>query len=186
MLQILQVDRAGSPLAWLHVKEAAQLEALGKIAWGVGAPCVVLRGGTSARTGLISLLPIRPVISLMGEEFRPLGHKAPAVSRLAVLRRDRHICAYCGECYREADLTVDHVLPKSRNGPYSWQNLVASCVPCNQRKNCWTPEEARMPLLYLPYVPSTQELFILRNRAILADQMDYLRAGLPKASRLHA
>ncbi|HET6828395.1 MAG TPA: HNH endonuclease, partial [Ramlibacter sp.] len=54
------------------------------------------------------------------------------------------------------------------------------------RKSNRTPEQARMPLLYTPYVPSLWEDFILRNRRILADQMEFLMAHLPKNSRLHA
>ncbi len=65
-------------------------------------------------------------------------------------------------------------------------NVVTACRPCNHRKSHRTPEQAHMPLLYTPYVPSLWEDFILRNRRILADQMEFLMAHLPKSSRLHA
>ena len=64
-------------------------------------------------------------------------------------------------------------------------NLVPACKPCNHRKSSRTPEQATMPLLYAPYVPSLWEDFILRNRRILADQMEFLMAHLPQSSRLH-
>ena len=65
-------------------------------------------------------------------------------------------------------------------------NLVTACRACNTRKASRTPEEAKMPLVYLPYVPSRWEDFILANRHILADQMEYLLAKVPAHSRLHA
>ena len=63
-------------------------------------------------------------------------------------------------------------------------NLVISCRPCNQRKGNRTPEQAGMSLLYTPYLPSLYEDMILKGRNILADQMDFLAANLPKNSRL--
>jgi len=64
--------------------------------------------------------------------------------------------------------------------------VVTACKSCNHRKGNRTPEQAHMGLLYAPYVPSLWEDFILRNRRILADQMEFLMSHLPKTSRLHA
>ena len=61
-----------------------------------------------------------------------------------ILERDEHVCQYCG---KKAN-TVDHVVPKSRGGSSSPVNLVAACMPCNQKKADRTPEEAGMPLLH--------------------------------------
>ena len=77
-------------------------------------------------------------------------YRQPAVSRKGVLKRDRHRCAYCGA----HATTIDHVLPKSRGGGMTWVNLVAACTPCNGTKKNRTPDEAGMPLLFKPYVPS--------------------------------
>ena len=63
---------------------------------------------------------------------------------------------------------------------------MTACRSCNTRKGNRAPEQANMPLLYVPYVPNRHEHFILRNRRILADQMEYLLAGVPRSSRLHA
>ena len=65
-------------------------------------------------------------------------------------------------------------------------NVVTACKGCNHRKGNRTPEQAHMDLLYTPYVPTLWEDFILRNRRILADQMEFLMAHLPAGSRLHA
>ena len=78
-------------------------------------------------------------------------YKRILLSRKNILRRDRYQCQYCGS---RDKLTIDHVLPKSRGGPDTWDNLVAACVPCNNRKGSHTPEEARLELRRKPYRPS--------------------------------
>jgi 5-methylcytosine-specific restriction endonuclease McrA len=100
--------------------------------------------------------------------------------------RDRNICAYCGGHFHEEELTREHIIPFAQNGRDHWMNVVTACRACNHRKANRTPEQARMDLLYTPYVPSLWEDFILRNRRILADQMEFLMAHLPKNSRLAA
>ena len=73
------------------------------------------------------------------------------LTRRNVLRRDNHRCQYCGARER---LTLDHVMPKSRGGADTWENLAAACVPCNNRKGSRTPEEAGMTLRRQPFRPS--------------------------------
>lgn len=74
-----------------------------------------------------------------------------SLTRKNVFRRDHHRCQYCGD---RDGLTLDHVMPKSRGGRDTWENLVTACVPCNNRKGSRTPEEARMPLRKRPFRPS--------------------------------
>lgn len=74
-------------------------------------------------------------------------------SRNNVYRRDGYRCQYCGERFSGADLTFDHVMPRSRGGETTWTNIATSCQPCNRRKNSRTPSEARMPLITQPYEP---------------------------------
>ena len=83
-------------------------------------------------------------------------------------------------------MTREHIVPTSRGGLDSWMNCISACRPCNGHKGNRLPEEARMSLLYLPYVPSLHEDMILRGRRILADQMEFLLASVPRSSRLHA
>jgi hypothetical protein len=68
-------------------------------------------------------------------------------SRHHIFKRDGHTCQYCG---RRAELTLDHVMPQSRGGGDTWENLVAACQPCNQRKATRTPDEAGMRLAKQP------------------------------------
>lgn len=84
--------------------------------------------------------------------YRPAGF-----TRAGVLRRDRHRCAYCGD----RATTVDHVLPASRGGAWSWQNTVAACSPCNHRKADRTPAEAGMRSRVEPFVPTRAQLALL-------------------------
>jgi 5-methylcytosine-specific restriction endonuclease McrA len=75
-------------------------------------------------------------------------------SRLHVLLRDAFRCQYCGETKRGDELTYDHVMPRSRGGPTSWENIASACRPCNLAKGNRTPAEARMPLLKRPMKPT--------------------------------
>lgn len=81
--------------------------------------------------------------------YRPAGY-----SREGVLKRDQHRCAYCGGQAR----TIDHLLPQSRGGRWTWMNTVAACGKCNGRKGNRTPEEAHMALRIEPYVPTRAQL----------------------------
>lgn len=83
--------------------------------------------------------------------FVRVPYRQILLSRKNVLRRDQNRCQYCGSRDR---LTIDHVLPKSRGGRDAWENLVAACVPCNNRKGNRTPDESRMELLREPFRPS--------------------------------
>lgn len=65
----------------------------------------------------------------------------------------RNTCSYCGHRFPTSELNLDHVIPQSRGGKKSWENIVLSCVPCNSRKANKTPEEAGMKLLVTPKRP---------------------------------
>lgn len=74
-------------------------------------------------------------------------------SRANVLLRDGLRCQYCGAERPAADLNQDHVVPRARGGLATWENIVASCYRCNQKKGNRTPEEAGMKLLRKPFRP---------------------------------
>lgn len=73
--------------------------------------------------------------------------EASGMKRLRIYIRDKYRCQYCGEKKPASQLTMDHILPRSRGGDNSPVNVVTACVPCNGRKGDRTPAEARMPLL---------------------------------------
>ena len=74
----------------------------------------------------------------------------PPVNRREVLRRDRYTCQYCGST---KNLTLDHVIPRSKGGKHSWDNVVTACERCNSRKGDRTPVQAGMPLRTQPKAP---------------------------------
>lgn len=80
-----------------------------------------------------------------------IPYKKVALSRQNIYKRDGYRCQYCGS--KEA-LTLDHVMPKSRGGRDTWQNLVTACQKCNTYKGDRTPAEAEMQLRMKPYRPS--------------------------------
>ena len=93
--------------------------------------------------------PVPSVIRL--QHYVKVPYYGIALSRHNVLRRDNFICQYCGTT---KNLTLDHLLPRSRGGETTWLNLVTACSRCNSRKGDRTPEEAGLKLLRKPGKPS--------------------------------
>ena len=85
------------------------------------------------------------------------------VTRRTVLARDHHTCQYCGRPLPRKDLTVDHVLPRSRGGCTVWENVAAACKRCNGRKGNHTPEEAHMRLRAAPVRPRYVALAMIES-----------------------
>ena len=182
---ILTLDQAGLPQAWVGIEEAITYHAKQLVAWSAGNRVCEYRGGIQ-RDGRRSRIETQSILALRGA-----GHGGRLLARVPVLgsdllyARDRHLCAYCGNRFGTRELSCDHVIPVSKGGKHVWMNAVTACRVCNGRKADRTPEQVRMRLLYVPYTPSRHEHFILRNRNILADQMEYLLMGVPRTSRLH-
>ncbi|NEX12557.1 HNH endonuclease [Prosthecochloris sp. ZM] len=84
--------------------------------------------------------------------FVRVPYKKLMLSRKNIFRRDNFQCQYCGR--KERLLTIDHVLPRSKGGEESWENLITACSSCNTKKGNRTPEEAGMPPLNQPIRPS--------------------------------
>ncbi len=108
-------------------------------------------------------LPLPAVIRI--RQYLRLSARGVGFTRRNVLLRDDFECQYCGEAPPPRALTLDHVIPRSRGGPMTWENVVAACRPCNHRKGSRTPREARMPLRTVPVRP----LYLPVLRAGLAD-----------------
>lgn len=93
--------------------------------------------------------PMPSIIRLF--QYVNLPYRGVILSRQNVFKRDSGRCQYCGST---RDLTLDHVLPRSKGGKTSWDNLITACKSCNSRKGDRTPQEAQMPLRYAPYKPT--------------------------------
>lgn len=117
--------------------------------------------------------PFPSIIRLFRYVQRP--YRGVMLTRQNVFRRDSGSCLYCGS---KSDLTIDHVLPKSRGGRSTWDNLATACRTCNARKGDLTPEEAEMPLSRAPFKPSF--VMFLRDFSgnIQEDWLPYLGKGL--------
>ncbi len=183
-MDVLQLDVSGRPQAWLSAKEAAVLYASDEVAWTIGDPCMVLRGGTQRLTGQQSRLELHPIIAVRGSIPSRAWRQEPALTNAKLFIRDRQVCAYCGHRFGLEDLTREHITPTSRGGHDTWMNCITACRSCNGRKGSWTLRELGWSMYYLPYVPSLHEDMILRGRRILADQMEFLLACVPAHSRL--
>jgi 5-methylcytosine-specific restriction endonuclease McrA len=83
-------------------------------------------------------------------EYRRIPHQTRALSRKNILLRDRNTCQYCSVVLSSAELTLDHVIPRSRGGVSTWENLVACCHPCNHRKGNHLLGEINMHLMREP------------------------------------
>ena len=83
-------------------------------------------------------------------------------SRRNIFERDRYTCQYCRRSPVRSELSVDHVVPRSRGGETSWENVVASCVKCNTKKGGRTPQEARMDLQTKPRKPAQNPMLTLK------------------------
>lgn len=81
--------------------------------------------------------------------------RTPAFTRFNVFLRDNFSCQYCGS---PDDLTFDHLIPRSKGGATTWENVLTACSPCNLRKGSKTPREAGMAPRSLPFRPSVHDL----------------------------
>ena len=179
-LRLLGLDAHGRALNWMSWQEATCLYARGAVAWTLGDPCLVIHGGFNRASGARSMLQLHPIIAARGHARPHALDPTPALSNQALFARDQSLCLYCGRAFQRSALTRDHVQPVSKGGRDIWENVVSACLHCNSRKGNRTPQQASMPLLAVPYRPSWVEHLILSNRNILADQMAFLKAQLPK------
>lgn len=183
---VLALDVAGQPGRWISFEESAYYYAKGSIAWEMAPVSFTIYGGTNIKTGKQSTLTMNTIVAIKGQHNGKHSKRMhiPPLTNKALFRRDLNICAYCGDEFRTADLTRDHVIPTSKGGKDIWTNVVASCERCNRKKDDKRPEEAGMQLIYVPYSPVREEWLILENKRILFDQMQYLIKRVPKESRL--
>lgn len=129
----------------LHVTSAKR--AITLVQYGVAE---VLEDSQDVVRSPSTVLPVPSVIRLRRYVRRPRVHPVP-FNRRNVLRRDGFICQYCGGV---DELTLDHVMPRSRGGRHNWENVVTACRDCNQKKGNRTPEEAGMRLYSRPHAPT--------------------------------
>lgn len=94
--------------------------------------------------------------------YERLPKQAVRFNRRNIFARDANRCQYCGKRFPTSELSLDHVLPRSRGGETSWENIVCSCVKCNVRKGGRTPQEAHMHLIRQPVCPKRSPMLSLK------------------------
>jgi len=151
--QVLVLNASYEPLSLVSVRRAIVL-LLHEKAELVEATQQMLRSCSDA-------YPIPLVIRLV--HYVRLPHRKVPATRAAVMLRDAYVCQYCGATPGRQNLTVDHVVPRSRGGSHDWDNLATACTRCNQRKGARTSEEADMALRRRPFEPSYVALVLLSN-----------------------
>lgn len=119
---------------------------------------VILEGDETISTMKLSFK--RPSIIRMVYQVN-VPFKKVILTKENIFKRDNFTCAYCG---RFRDLTVDHILPKSKGGKDTWDNLISACLKCNYKKGDRTPEQAGMELLFKPYKPNPLRFLCDNNK----------------------
>jgi len=140
--QVLLLNSSYEPLNICSWKRAVVLVLKGKAE-------TVERNGKMLHTGEGAETPLPLVIRLL--YYVKIPHKDIPLTRRNIMHRDKYSCQYCG---KKSELTIDHVLPRSRGGKDTWDNVVAACLRCNISKSNRTPKEADMPLRNKPCRPS--------------------------------
>ena len=151
---VLVLNQNYQPLNICNVKRAF-------VMLGRGKAELIVNGLGEIHT-ITTSFDIPSVIRLIYMVKRPLISRR--LSRRAIFHRDGYTCQYCGKQRR--DLTLDHIMPRSRNGPHVWNNVVSACIPCNHRKAGRTPREANMRLLREPKAPKPSPYYLFQHRNI--------------------
>ncbi len=107
-------------------------------------------------------------------KYNRVPERGVVFSRRNIFKRDRYTCQYCGGRPGTPELTIDHVLPRSKGGTSTWTNCVLACVDCNAKKSNRTPEQARMKLRRPPARPAWKPVFSMRLATIPRSWQDFL------------
>lgn len=178
--RILRLNLAGQPIEWLNWRQGVCLYARNLVSWTLGGVVRQVKGGRSRVSGLQSAIKLPAIMACGGERLTPIRLQPP-LTNTALFHRDNFQCLYCGDYFVAQNLSRDHVQPTSRGGEDKWENVVASCKRCNQRKGNSLLSELDMPLIALPFRPNPYEyLALINSHRIRGDQIEYLR---PQFSR---
>jgi 5-methylcytosine-specific restriction endonuclease McrA len=165
--RVLVLNASFEPINVCTVRRAAVLilknraEILEQGEWALHAECFTL-----ARPVVIRLLTYVKI---------PRDAHRRKITRRAVFARDRWTCQYCG--HERGNLTVDHVVPRSKGGTSTWENIVTCCAPCNRRKGDRLPRQANMVPAHTPKAPSSTIFIHVATPPIPAAWEQYLVAA---------
>ena len=186
---VLRTDVSGMPLEWIDYREAVRLYHTEQVAYSCGSRLYSVFGGYSAITGERSCIDVSSIIATEGTSkgLAFVRDKyVPPLNNRTLFKRDANLCLYCAMRFQTRDLTRDHITPLSQGGLDVWSNVATACRRCNNHKGGRTPEQSGMQLIAVPFSPTYAEYIYLKGRRVLADQMQYLLAHIPRSSPLHA
>lgn len=172
----LVLNRHWQPIQTASVKDAIGLVAKGSafvidpatferhdlMSWGEVSKAMKTVGEGMIRSQHLAIVPPEVVV-LTAYDGR--GERSVVFSRKNIFKRDRYTCQYCGCQPGPEELTIDHVMPRSRGGTSTWENCLLACVACNKKKADKTPAEAGMPMRKVPKKPSWKTLSQVHPRA---------------------
>tara|TARA_B100000315_G_scaffold166635_1_gene155217 strand:+ start:1124 stop:1645 length:522 start_codon:yes stop_codon:yes gene_type:complete len=161
-LPVLVLNQNYQPLNICNVRRAFVLIERGK--------AELVTDGRGLVRCVATSYPAPSVIRLVYMVKRPVMRRR--LSRQAIFYRDGFTCQYCGQKTRQ--LTLDHIVPRSRNGPHVWENVVSACIPCNHHKAGLSPREAKMRLLRKPSTPRPNPYYMFHHRAILDEWRPFI------------
>ena len=159
---VLVLNQNYQPLNVCNARRAIVLIDLGK--------AELMENGRGHIHSVAQTFTVPSIIRLIRMVKRPLMQRR--LSRRAVFYRDNFTCQYCGVEIKS--LTLDHVVPRSRNGSHSWENVVTACIPCNHRKAGLTCREANMRLRREPKMPQPNPYYIFHQRSILDEWRPFI------------
>ena len=151
---VLVLNQNYQPLNICSVRRAIVLMGRGK-----AEPIVNGRGEIRSSS---KAFPMPSVVRLYYMVKKPMVERR--LSRQALFYRDNFTCQYCGISTKK--LTIDHMIPRSRNGKHVWENVVSACMNCNHHNAERTPKEAQMSLLRLPAAPKPNPYYIFYHRKL--------------------
>lgn len=177
------------PLEWIDYRDAVRLYHSEQVAYDCGTRLYTVFGGYCSLSGERSAVNVSSIIATHGTQKSLSTNRdkyVPPLNNRTLFKRDANVCLYCAMRFPTRDLTRDHITPVSQGGKDRWNNVATACRRCNNYKGGRTPEQASMELIAIPFVPTYAEYIYLKGRRVLADQMQYLLAHIPRSSPLHA
>ena len=173
---VLVLNRRWDPIQTTSVKDAIGLVAKGSafvidpstfdrhdlISWGEVSKAMKVVGDGLIRSQHLAIVPPEVVVLT---EYEGRGERSVVFSRKNIFKRDRYTCQYCGKQPGPEELTIDHVIPRSRGGTSTWENCLLACVECNKRKADKTLEQAGMTPRKTPKKPSWKTLAQVHPKA---------------------
>jgi 5-methylcytosine-specific restriction endonuclease McrA len=149
----------------------------------IGGKAEILEANLRGMSTASAVFPSPSVIRLMYMIKRP--RPRVKLTRREIFIRDDFTCQYCGT--RGHELTIDHIIPRSRGGPHEWDNVVASCKACNHRKGGKSVAEARMALRNQPHEPRAGTYYTIERRLdfSMQDTWQKFLPGISPSPSLH-